>query len=259
MRKISFLILSLLLVFPSLAQSQIERLFERVVPPRLNSSDLAVLKLEMTPDPAREGQRITFSATISNRSRYSGKVSLFVRDRDEVITEVHDLLIQPGQNRIAFPPSYYRFSRHEHCFTVEVDIERNRRPLDLAKEVCARRTYSGWSLSEPRIGPFYVEDLDMAPDPVNAGQEVRFRARIRNDGVPVRATLQIQDKDQVVAQLGEAFLGSGSTDYYFPYTRYAFQRADHCFTVIVDVERTHHRVDAVREFCARPLGWTLRP
>jgi hypothetical protein len=258
MRKISFLILSLLFVFPTLAQSQIDRIFERVAP-RLHSSDLRVLKLEMTPDPVREGQRVTFSATISNHSRHSGRVSLFVKDRDEVITEVEDLLLQPGQSRIEFPPTRYRFSRQEHCFTLEVDIERSRRPLDLAKEVCARRTHYGWSLAEPRIGPFYVEDLDMIPDPVNVGQEIRFRARIRNDGMPVRAGIRIQDRDQTVVQLAETYVAAGATDYYFPNTRYSFQRGDHCFTVIVDVERTPHRVDAAREFCAKPLGWTLRP
>jgi len=27
----------------------------------------------------------------------------------------------------------------------------------------------------------------------------------------------------------------------------------------VDVERTPYRVDAAREFCARPFGWSLKP
>jgi hypothetical protein len=109
------------------------------------------------------------------------------------------------------------------------------------------------------MGPLFVEDLDMYPDPVNSGQDVRFKARLRNDGNPVRANLRIQDRDQVVAQLNDVLLPHGAFDFSFPSTRYQFQRFDHCFTVIVDVERTPYRVDAAREFCARPYGWSLRP
>ena len=29
--------------------------------------------------------------------------------------------------------------------------------------------------------------------------------------------------------------------------------------VIADVERTPYRMDAAREFCAKPYGWSLRP
>jgi hypothetical protein len=109
------------------------------------------------------------------------------------------------------------------------------------------------------MGPLFVEDLDMYPDPASSGQEVRFRARLRNDGSPVRANLRIQDRDQVVAQLNDVFLPRGHYEFVFPYTRYQFQRFDHCFTVIVDVERTPYRVDAAREFCAKPFGWSLKP
>ena len=111
------------------------------------------------------------------------------------------------------------------------------------------------------IGPLFVEDLDLLPDPVIPGQEVLFKARLRNEGGPLRTNIRIQDRDQVVAQLNDALLPRGVSDLLFPSTRYQFQRSDHCFIVIVDVERTPYRVDAAREFCARPRGrgWTLRP
>jgi hypothetical protein len=51
----------------------------------------------------------------------------------------------------------------------------------------------------------------------------------------------------------------GYAEYQFPFSRYTFQRFDHCFTVIVDVERTPYRTDAAREFCVKPMGWTLKP
>jgi hypothetical protein len=176
-----------------------------------------------------------------------------------VVAAVQDVSLRPGDNRIVFAQTHYRFHRHESCLTVEVDIERSRRPVDAAKEFCARRTYQGWSMRAPRVGPLFVEDLDMSPDPVRPGQEVRFRARLRNDGGPLRVDLRIQDRDQVVAQLNDVHLRPGHSEFVFPYTRYPFERSDHCFAVIVDVERTPYRVDTAREFCAKPLGWSLRP
>jgi hypothetical protein len=212
----------------------------------------------MNPDPVREGQWVNFQAVVSNLSRHSGRVNLFIKDSDEVVAAVYDVALRPGDNRIAFPQTKYRFSRNEHCFTVEVDIERTRRPVEVAREFCARRTYQGWTMTAPRIALF-VEDLGMLPDPASPGQEVRFRARLRNDGSPVRANIRIQDRDQIVTQLNDVFLPQGYSDFLFPFIRYQFQRNDHCFVVIVDVERTPYRVDAAREFCARPFGWSLKP
>jgi hypothetical protein len=252
-------LLGLLFLFPSWVQSQPEKFFERLLGPILEPRDLRVLRLEMDPDPVREGEWVSFQAVVSNLSRHSGRVSLFIKDRDEVVTSVYDVSLRPGDNRIVFPQTRYRFHRQESCFTVEVDIERTRRPVDLAKEFCARRTYQGWSMRAPRIGPLFVEDLDMTPDPVRPGQEVRFRARLRNDGGPLRVDLRIQDRDQVVAQLNDVHLRPGYSEFVFPYTRYQFQRLDHCFTIIVDVERTPYQVDTAKEFCAKPYGWSLRP
>jgi hypothetical protein len=221
--------------------------------------DLKVLQLRMSPDPVQEGQRVSFRAVVSNLSQYSGRASFFIKDRDEIITQVYDVFLRPGENRVIFPQSYYQFSRNEYCFTVEVDIERTRRPVDVARQFCARRTYQGWTMASTRVGPFFVEDLETLPDPIIPGQQVRFKLRLRNDGTPVRANLRIQDRDQVVAQLNNVLLPSGVSDFYFPFTQYQFQRFDLCFTVTVDIERTPYRVDAARQFCAKPKSWTLRP
>jgi hypothetical protein len=74
-----------------------------------------------------------------------------------------------------------------------------------------------------------------------------------------RGDIRIQDKDQVVAQVENVSIPRGSNDFQFPYTRYTFRGLDHYFTVLVDFERTPSPVDAAREFCAKPMGWTLRP
>lgn len=253
------LLLGFLFIFPSCAQSQPGKGFERSPGAGRHHGDLRVLQLEMDPDPVREGQPVRFEAVIMNQSRDLGRVSLYIKDRDEVVGAVEDVFLRQGENRIDFPQTRYRFRGQDSCFTVEVDIERSRRPIDLAKEFCARRTYLGWSMRAPRVGPLFVEDLDMVPDPVQPGQEVRFRAKIRNEGEPIRANLRIQDKDQVVAHSNDALLNHGTFAYWFLQTPHKFQRLDHCFTVIVDVERTPYRVDAAKEFCARPFGWTLRP
>jgi hypothetical protein len=227
--------------------------------PRIRPSDLKVLQLEVSPDPIREGQRVSFRVTIANDSDHSGRISLTVKDRDEIISEVRDVNIYPRENRIDFPETYYRFSRSDHCFTVEADIGQTRQRIDVAKEFCARRTPRGWSLRDRGIGYLSVEDLDMYPDPAIPGQDVRFRVKLRNDGRPIRGTIRIQDKDQTVAQVENITIPRGLSDFQFPYTSYSFQRFDHCFTVVVDFERTAYPVDAVREFCAKPMGWTLRP
>ncbi len=127
---------------------------------RIHPRDLKVLQLEMSPDPIREGQRVSFQALVNNFSSYSARVNLFIRDRDEIIAQIYDLFLPPGESRVIFPQTYYRFSRNEYCFTVEVDIERTRSSIDLAKKFCAQRTPQGWTMASPRIGPLFVEDLD---------------------------------------------------------------------------------------------------
>ena len=244
------------------ADAQVDRMFDQFFQrgePRIRPGDLRVLDLEALPDPIREGQRVRFRLTIANASGHSGRVSFTIKDRDEIISQVWDVTIYPRENRIDFPETYYRFSRSDHCFTVEVDIEQTRHRVDLAKEFCARRTPMGWTLSDRGIGFLRVEDLDMYPDPAAPGQDVRFRVRLRNEGRPIRGTVRIQDKDQVVVQVGNISIPQGMSDVQFPYTRYSFQRFDHCFTVVVDFDRTPYPVDASRQFCAKPMGWTLRP
>jgi hypothetical protein len=255
-------VIGCLFLMTALAQAQVDKMLDRFLQrgePRIRPSELRVLNLEVFPDPIREGQRISFRVTIANDSDHSGRISLTIKDRDDIVSEVRDVNINSGENRIDFPETYYRFSRSDHCFTVEADIGRTRQRIDVAKEFCARRTRGGWTLSERGIGNLFVEDLDMYPDPALPGQEVQFRVKLRNDGRRIRGTIRIQDKDQVVAQVENITIPRGLSDFQFPYTRYSFQRFDHCFTVVVDFERTPYPVDAAREFCAKPTGWTLRP
>lgn len=249
-------------LLPALAHAQIDKLLNQFLggaEPTLRSEDLKVLQLDFSPDPVREGQRMVFRVTISNGTPNSGRVSLVIRDRDQIVSEVRDAILRPGDNQIDFPEAAYRFSGADHCFTVEADIERTRRPIDVAREFCANRTSAGWTLSERAVGPLFVEDLEMYPDPATPGQEIRFRVKLRNDGRPIRGHIRIQDRDQVVAQIENISIPHGLTEFQFSQGLYAFQRFDTCFTVVVDVKKTPYPVDASREYCAKPVGWSLRP
>jgi hypothetical protein len=227
--------------------------------PRTPPEAVRILQVEMSPDPAREGQPIRFSLTLLNRTTHSGRANLFIKDQDEVVAEARGVFLQPGNNRVDFPDTGYRFSRREPCFTVEVDIAGSRKPVDYAREFCAQRAYGGWTLSPVTVGPFLVEDLDMFPDPSKPRQEVRFRVRLRNGGTPVRANIRIQDRDETVTSINGVRIEPGSAEYQFPNTGYFLHRFDHCFKVIIEVEGKFYPVEATRELCAKPLGWTMRP
>ena len=115
--------------------------------PGFHHGFLRVTELVMTPDPVREGQRLRFSMVMVNNSSYARRVSIAIRDGDELVEEVSDIDIRPGANRISFPWTGYRFSRQEPCFTVLVNIEGTYRPVDLARRFCVQPLRGGWSLA----------------------------------------------------------------------------------------------------------------
>src|SRR4030042_2183302 len=79
-----------LFVVPSLAQAQADKLLERFFgreESTIRPEDLRVLQLEISPDPVRQGQRVVFRVTISNSSRHSGRVTIVIKDKDQIISE----------------------------------------------------------------------------------------------------------------------------------------------------------------------------
>jgi hypothetical protein len=114
--------------------------------PDFHHGFLRVTELVMTPDPVREGQRIRFAMVMVNNSSHSRRVSIAVRDGDELVNEVSDIAIHPGANRISFPWTGYRFSRQDPCFIVLVNIEGTYKPVDLARKFCVHRTNYGWTM-----------------------------------------------------------------------------------------------------------------
>jgi hypothetical protein len=250
------------MVVPMIAHAQLDKLLEGLLgrgDEGVSLEQLKVTQLEMVPDPAREGQRVAFRATISNNSRNHVRLVLAVMDRDRVVSQINNVYLASGANQIDFPETNYQFSgREERCFTIETNIDRRWLPIAMAEEFCPRRSPAGWSTHDRGVGQLYVEELLMSPDPVTPGQEIRFMVRLRNDGRPVRGNIRIQDRDQIVVRTDSVNIPRGLTDFQLPRSQYTFQRMDTCFTVSVDIDRTPYPVDASKEYCANPTAWTLK-
>lgn len=263
MKRLSmFLFVGCFLIMPIVAHAQLDKLLEGLLgrgEEGVSLDQLKVTQMEMFPDPVREGQRVTFRATVYNSSRHHVRVVLAVMDRDRVVSQVSDAYLRPGDNTIDFPETSYQFfGREQRCFTIETYIDRRWAPVTMSSEFCPRRSPAGWSATDRGLGRLFVEDLVMSPDPVVPGQEVRFTVRLRNDGWPMRGNIRIQDRDQVVVQTDIVNIPRGLSDFQMPRSRYTFQRMDTCFTVSVDVDRTPYQADASKEYCANPTSWTLK-
>ncbi len=111
-----------------------------------------------------------------------------------------------------------------------------------------------------------VQDLDMIPDPAVQGQPLqRWIVKLRADGNGECATrILVRDRDQVVGHAVAWTLRPGVNTIPVPVTPgYRMQAADHCYTVLADIQNTQRPLDAARQFCARmtpprPPSWSLR-
>ena len=121
----------------------------------------------------------------------------------------------------------------------------------------------GWSLCG-RNSNLRVVDLNISPDPVAEGQQVRswqVDLRADTDG-ECATTVQIQERpgNITVGTKRIYYLRPGSnTITVQPDGRYRFSQARHCFTVIADIEETARAIDASGNFCAQKQsnGWTI--
>src|SRR5512145_1424584 len=106
----TIVLVACLLIVPALAHAQLDKLLEGLLgrgEENIRLDQISVTQMEMIPDPAREGQRISFRATVTNSSRSHARVVLAVMDRDRVVSQVNDAYLAPGNNQINFPETGY--------------------------------------------------------------------------------------------------------------------------------------------------------
>ena len=114
-----------------------------------------------------------------------------------------------------------------------------------------------------------ILDLDMRPDPIAQGQRIQeWRVRLRVDGNGECETeLEIRERadNEVAGRAKLRRLRPGVNDIEIEASgRYRFQRGEHCFRVVADIEGTRRPVDAKKDFCARQIRhdgerrWTMR-
>jgi hypothetical protein len=110
---------------------------------------LSIEDLDVTPDPIVEGQRIRgWKLRIRSDAQRECDTEIEVREGNEVAAGPRRYTLRPGINEIEMPAAErYRFHGREHCFSVVVDLEGTRRPVDAARRFCAQQR-PAWSLSE---------------------------------------------------------------------------------------------------------------
>ncbi|MGH7846459.1 MAG: hypothetical protein ACREQW_14990 [Candidatus Binatia bacterium] len=109
-------------------------------------------------------------------------------------------------------------------------------------------------------------DLDMSPDPIADGQRVReWKVRLRADErTRCETTVQIREipGTELVGRDRVSRLRGGMNNIEIePSEGYRFNRDEHCFVVIANIEGTLSPIDAGRRFCARQISgkrWRLR-
>jgi len=114
------------------------------------SGDRFVIQdLDATPDPLIEGQRIrNWRVKIRSDANRECETEIEIREGNDVVVGPRRYTLRPGINEVEMPATEtYRFHRGEHCFTVVVDLEGTRRPVDTDRRFCARQR-AAWSLRE---------------------------------------------------------------------------------------------------------------
>jgi hypothetical protein len=116
----------------------------------------------------------------------------------------------------------------------------------------------GWARCG-RNAQLEVVDLNMYPDPVSSGDRIeRFRVSIRSDArTDCETRVQIRETQggDLIGRDSKYRLRRGVNRIEIePEGRYRFNRQEHCFVVVADLEGNWWPLDAVRKYCARRTG-----
>ena len=100
------------LIVPVLAYAQADNFFDAIFGNNdrtISLERLTVSQMEMIPDSPRNDQPVAFRVIIANDSNQDVKIALAVVDNDRVVTQLNDVHLRPGNNRIDFPATNIRF------------------------------------------------------------------------------------------------------------------------------------------------------
>lgn len=107
-----------------------------------------------------------------------------------------------------------------------------------------------------------IQDLDMSPDPVVAGQHVRaWKVRMNFEGRRECETeIYVREGNNVVGQVRNYRLRPGVNEMEIPATEaFRFKGRESCLNVQADLEGSRQQIDASRKFCAQPRTvWSMR-
>jgi len=146
MRRVAFLSMVAIVVAAGLALMAVPAPAQPVQCGGLHA--LLVQDLDMAPDPALSGQPIQ-RWIVKLRADGNGECAtrVTVKDRDQFAGNAVAWTLRPGLNTINVPATPgYRMQAADHCFVVFVDIQNSPRPIDGARQFCARMRPPSWSL-----------------------------------------------------------------------------------------------------------------
>jgi hypothetical protein len=107
-----------------------------------------------------------------------------------------------------------------------------------------------------------IEDIDMSPDPVSAGQHIRsWKVRIRFDGRrDCETDVYVREGNTIAGHARDYKMHPGVNEIEIPAAQgYRFASREHCFNVQVDLDGTRQQIDAARRFCAtQRSAWSMR-
>ena len=113
---------------------------------------LAILDLDMRPDPVQQGESIeTWRLTLQSDRNGECRTRLEIRDQDQIAGLGEEHVLRPGREtyRVRAAPGY-AFRRRDSCFIVQVNVGGVLTPIEAQRAFCARQLPGGgWSLREP--------------------------------------------------------------------------------------------------------------
>jgi hypothetical protein len=112
---------------------------------------LALLDLDMRPDPVGQGESIeSWRLTVQSDRNGECRTRLEIRDQDQIVGLGEAHVIRPGREtyQVRAAPGY-EFRRRDPCFVVQANVGGALTPLEAQRTFCARqRPSGGWSLRE---------------------------------------------------------------------------------------------------------------